>query len=90
MREKPIKLTRHAADKMSTFGISEDDVRRAAQEPEWTEPDPGGEGKVRAFLRLPHRGNRVIRVIYVEEPDALRIINAFPDRTRRRGPRRRP
>jgi hypothetical protein len=61
-------------------------VEDAIANPDWTEADPAGPGIARSFKAIPQRDNRVLRVVWVETPEALRVITAFLDRRARRRP----
>ena len=79
-----LTLIRHALEKLDERGIRSDWIERTIAEPDLQEPDPTQPGAVRAFKAIEERGFRVLRVVYVPEPDGVRLITTFFDRSRRR------
>lgn len=79
-----IVYTRHALDVMEERQVLQEWVARTVEAPETREPDPSDPDLTRAFLAIPERDGRVLRVVYALEPDAVRIVTAFFDRGRRR------
>ncbi len=67
-------------------GIDPAWVERTVAQPDAVEPDPHHPDRVRAFRVVPERDGRVLRVVYVREDAAVRIITAFLDRGRRPAP----
>lgn len=80
MAERPLRFTAHARTVMEERGIAEIWVESAMADPLLVEPDPTQPGALRAFAAVPAYGNRVLRVVYYDEPDARRIITVFFDR----------
>ena len=81
---KPLLFTRHARTVMEERSIPEEWVAMTIARPDHLEPDPAQKGAFRAFLRIPAFGNRVLRVVYYEEPDTCRVTTVFFDRGARR------
>lgn len=77
-------FTRHALDVMEERQVLPEWVERTVEGPDAQEPDPTDPALTRAFRAIPERDGRVLRVVYAQEPDAVRIITAFFDRGRRR------
>ncbi len=69
---------------MAERGLSLKWVENAIAEPDWTEPDPAGEGIERRFLSIEEFGGRVLRVVCMETVDEIRVITATFDRNARR------
>jgi len=65
-------------------------VELTIREPEGVEPDPVRPGVTLAFRRIPERGTRFLRVAYVEETQAIRIVTVFFDFDLRKGARAPP
>jgi hypothetical protein len=59
-------------------------VELAIREPEAVEPDPLRPGVLLAFRRVPERGGRFLRVVYVQDSNLIRVLTAFFDRNRMR------
>jgi hypothetical protein len=59
-------------------------VEQTIFNPEILEPDSYRPGVRRAFRRIPERGDRYLRVAYVEVGDAIKVITLFLDRGKRR------
>ena len=81
---KPIRYTRHAEVAMREREIPADWVERALRAPQADEGDPNDTALRRAFLSIPERDGRMLRVVYAEEIDGLRVITVFLDRGRSR------
>ena len=81
---RPIRYTLHAVFVMRQREIPADWVERALATPDADEVDPNDGGLRRAFASVPERDGRMLRVVYAEEPDGLRVITAFLDRGRSR------
>jgi hypothetical protein len=52
--------------------------------PEILEPDPYRSEVKRAFRRIPERGDRYLRVAYVEIEGTIKVITLFLDRGKKR------
>lgn len=72
----------HAAQMLSERNIHPEWVERTIAAPEALEVDPNRPDTKRALLPIPENGNRTLHVVYVEKPDAIRIVTAFFDRNR--------
>jgi hypothetical protein len=59
-------------------------VEKTIFDPETLEPDPDRPGVKRAFRRIGERGDRYLRVAYVETGDTIKVITLFLDRGKRR------
>jgi hypothetical protein len=59
-------------------------LERAVREPDWTEPDPDDATLERRFRSIPEFGNRHLRAVCRELPDATLIVTVFFDRKARR------
>lgn len=78
--DKPIQFTAHALDVLKERGILEKWVVEVLQRPAKIKADPT-DARVRwAFAPIAEFGNRMMRVVYSEEPDRYRLITAFFDR----------
>ena len=75
--------TAHAAEMLVDREIHREWVEQTVLSPEAVEPDPKHNGRMRAFRALPERDGRVLRVVYVQEADEVRVITLFLDRGRR-------
>ncbi len=84
MSEYRISFTRRADTVLAERGIERAWIERTLNEPETIERDLSGAGTYRAFRAIAERGNRVLRVVYTQSGDDVRIITAFFDRARRR------
>lgn len=85
MSPKPIKLTLHAARVVAERRIREEWIIETIERPLATEPDLYHKDAIRAFAPVAAFGNRVLRVVYCEEPAGRRIITVFFDRGWRKG-----
>jgi hypothetical protein len=65
-------------------GIEREWIDRAVNDPGTVEPDLQREGLFRAFLAIPERNGRVLRVVYSLNENKIRVITAFFDRARRK------
>ena len=77
---KPVILTRHAKAVQLHRDIETSWIERTLAEPEWTVPDPNDSALQRAFRSIAERDNRVLRVVFSDEADHVRVISAFFDR----------
>jgi hypothetical protein len=76
---KEITYTGHALDKFVERSLRLDWIERTVREPDFIRPDPVPPA-VQAFKAIPEHGARILRVVFVEETDNIRIITAFFDR----------
>lgn len=79
-----IVYTHHAAEVMAEREVSAEWVERTLAAPEADEPDPTDPTLRRAFLAIPERDGRVLRVVYSKDAEGFRVITAFFDRGRRK------
>ena len=79
----PTILSRHAEDMLVERRLEREWIEKTIAEPEELEHDPRRPGVLRAFRRIPERGNRVLRVVYVSAQQHVRVVTAFFDRGRR-------
>ena len=77
---KPLRLTGHAAISVTARRIEIEWVRRTVEAPERQRPDPGGDGAVQAFRRIPEFGDRWLRVVYAPRDGSYHVVTAFFDR----------
>lgn len=81
----PIRYTSHAETVLAERAIDKVWVERTVRNPEWREPNPGGDLAVeRRFRSVPERGGRFRRVVCVETGQEIRILSAFLDRRARK------
>ena len=59
-------------------------VERTMLAPDSIEPDPKHVARTRAFRAIPERDGRVLRVVYEQPGETVRIITVVLDRGRRR------
>lgn len=76
--------TVHAAEMLLDRQLERAWVGGTVLSPEAVEPDPNHPERIRAFRALPERDGRVLRVVYVQEAESIRIVTLFLDRGRRR------
>lgn len=76
-----INLTEHAKRRMNERGIEIDWILEVLQSPALVEPDPGDDGRFRAWGPVAQRDGRMLRVVYVPTQLGFRIISAFLDRS---------
>jgi len=69
---KPIRLTRHAKNRMRWRGVTEDEVERVLRSPERVESTRFGRTNAYAALQ-----GRTLRVTYVDEEDALIVVSVL-------------
>jgi hypothetical protein len=82
--EKPkLVLTAHSRTSLQERGIEERWVVKTLDNPDWKEPDPRPDC-VRAFRTISEQNNRILRAVYVETPQEIRVITAFFDRDAKR------
>lgn len=78
---KPIRITRHARNRMRWHGIDDRLVERAVRRAE--SEDPSASGRVNAWIEVE---DRLLRVTYRDEADQIVVISAV---FKRKPPRRR-
>ena len=74
----------HAADMLMERNLDPFWVEQAVLAPDSVEPDPKHAARIRAFRAIPERDGRVLRVVYEQTGETVRIITVFLDRGRRR------
>ena len=79
---KPLRFTRHARNRMRWRQIAGDDVVDCIRDPEARQDLPSGEVNCWKTLR-----GEWLRVIYVEEPDAMVVVTVVYPAKRPRGER---
>ncbi len=84
MTGKPIHYTNHAATVMSERNISSAWVEKAVHNPGWVEGEPTDVAIERRFCNIAENGNRILRVVCLENSVEIRIISVFFDRKARK------
>ncbi|MGL5115836.1 MAG: DUF4258 domain-containing protein [Beijerinckiaceae bacterium] len=77
---RPLKLTQHAAQMLLERNIELRWVIATIGEPDYLEPDPAHERRLRTFRRIPENGNRWLRVVYELTEGEPLLVTAFFDR----------
>jgi hypothetical protein len=77
------EYTKHAEAMVVERAIDRSWVEQTIREPEALETDPTRPQAMSAFRRIPERGGRFLRVVYVQGVDKVRIVTAFFDRRHR-------
>jgi hypothetical protein len=80
----PITFSKHASDMIGERQIERAWVEETISSPEILEPDPSRPGVKRAFRRIPERGDRYLRIAYIEVEHTIKVITLFLDRGKRR------
>ena len=80
MRPLTLNYTRHAVDVMRERLIPTEWVESAVTEPALRSPDPDDPEVERFYLRIPERGNRVLRVAVNTKVTPWRVVSVFFDR----------
>jgi len=75
-----LAFTRHAREAMEKRGITEDWVRRAAEQPQRTESDRVDAALEHRLTPIAEHGERVLRVIVNPAVSPVRVITAYFDR----------
>lgn len=83
MSDQSLRFTKHAELMLAERHIRRDWINRAISVPDAIERDPNRENVFRAFRSIPERNGRILRVVYSQDGDDLRVITAFFDRARR-------
>jgi hypothetical protein len=84
----PFIYTEHARTAIAERAINLQWIERVVANPEWTESGAHDPTVTLAFAPISEFGGRMLRVVYYIEADALHIVTAYFDRSRRGGPRR--
>ena len=79
-----IILTRHAEDMLVEREFERSWIENTILGPDSVEQDQTRPGVLRAFRRIPERGDRVMRVAYVTTGETIRVLTVFLDRGRQR------
>lgn len=82
--EKVLVFTAHAETVLAERSLPRSVVELAARAPEWTRPDPNDPLLEHRFRQLPDYGDRVLRVVCLEDAHKIRIVTAFLDRRARK------
>lgn len=83
MVKQPPRFTLHALDVLQEREISKDWVQRVVDDPGLLLPDFADPALVHALAPIAERDGRVLRVVYNQEVDPVRVVTAFFDRTMR-------
>jgi hypothetical protein len=81
MRE--FTLSAHAEAVIESRSIPMEWVERVFSGPDKTEPDRDDPELTHALKRIPEHGDRVLRVVYNESANPVRIVTVYFDRTMR-------
>ncbi|MGE0502678.1 MAG: DUF4258 domain-containing protein [Rhizobiaceae bacterium] len=81
---KPIRYTRHAETVLEERKINRDWVETTLFTPDWDSIDPAAPEITRRYRPVPERDGRILRVVFVETPDEIRILSAYFDRGARK------
>jgi uncharacterized protein DUF4258 len=84
MAEPRLQFTKHAEEMLVEREIDRSWVVATITSPEAIEADARRPGVVRAYRRIPERGNRFLRVAYVPIENSARVLTVFFDRRRKR------
>jgi len=84
MVRKPLSFTDHAEAMLVEREIEREWVEQAIAEPDEVEPDPRHSGITLAFRAIGKREGRVLRVVYAQTDDEIRVVTTYFDRARRR------
>ncbi|WP_102961234.1 DUF4258 domain-containing protein [Mangrovicella endophytica] len=79
---RPLTFSQHARDAIDERKLDVAWVKRTIEEPDWIGDDLRP-GRRRYFKVIPEFGNRVLRVVCVENEHERRIITIFFDRDAR-------
>jgi len=83
MGKRPPRFSLHALDVLRERQISRDWVQRVIDNPGLVLPDLADPALVHALAPIAERDGRVLRVVYNQEVDPIRVVTAFFDRTMR-------
>jgi len=86
MPESLFELSAHAATVLAEREIEIAWVELALTGPERTEPDRFDRSLEHALLRIPERGDRVLRVVYNPSHKPPMVVTAYFDRRQRGKP----
>ena len=78
-----VVYTAHALFKMKERHIERDGVERTIRDPEASEVDPNQLTGWRFYRRIPEYGNRVLRVVFIGESTAARVVTVLFDRRKK-------
>ena len=81
-----ITFSAHTLDMLAERGINRMWVERTVASPDSVEPDPIHADRTRAYRKVLERDGRVLRVVYAQAGNEVRIITVFLDRGRSRRP----
>lgn len=81
---KFLLFTVHAETALAERRLHRSVVELAARYPDWTRPDPNDPLLEHRFRQIPDYGDRVIRVVCLEDAHEIRIVTAFLDRRARK------
>ncbi len=82
--QKVLVFTVHAETVLAERSLPRYVVELAARAPDWTRPDPNDPLLEHRFRQLPDYGDRVLRVVCLEDAHKIRIVTAFLDRRARK------
>ncbi len=80
---KPIRLTRHAEQRLRERAIAVEWVETTIRQPDWVEADPLDPAIERRFRAIPAQGGRILQVACAETDDEIRVITLMFDRDAR-------
>jgi hypothetical protein len=75
-----IRYLSHAIDALTKRGLSPEWVAETIEMPDWTEPDVGHPGRIRAYKANAGMEGRILRVVYWHEGADIVVLTAYPDR----------
>lgn len=84
MVKKTLNYTEHAEDMLVEREIERDWVEQTIARPDAVEPDPRRPGITLAFRAIGECEGRILRVVYAETDEEIRIVTTYFDRARRR------
>ena len=78
---KPLVFTWHARDALEERSIIQSQwVESCVREPDWVVADDARDGRERRFKVIKQFGDRILRVVCLENDTEIRIITVFFDR----------
>lgn len=84
MTKGAIRRSRHAEVAPREREIERDWIEQAIGAPDWEAPDEGDPFLRRAYMAIPERGGRILRVVYREDERGFFVVTVFLDRGARR------
>jgi uncharacterized DUF497 family protein len=81
---RKVVYTSHTRERLHERGIAFRWVEAILDAPAIDEPDPAGDGRRRCWGRVPEFGDRMLRIVYIEDSEVIRVITVTPDRNRGR------